>query len=228
MSGLTDETTILRDVLTRDSRYYHTIHPTFPFLPHSKSRLRSRLANCPVTLREAFLEALYAAVRPGPASQVMSLPGAQGTKKAADLIAASQFESAATRTTSTNLIYLQTMILMAIEADRLGPPAVRGQPGPPKAVWLGSAVGLAYHLRLHSNRSSEKMMTPKDDDVDSDERIGRRNWWALVMLDRWHASSTSSPLLIPDTSVGLLPEDQVLLGDSPFHLSRGFSLLPSP
>ena len=150
-----------------------------------------------------------------------------GTKKAADLISASQFESAATRTTSTNLIYLQTMMLMSIEADRRGPAStLRGEPGPPKSVWLGSAVGLAYYLRLHSNRLSEKALTPMEDDTDSDDKIGRRDWWVLVMLDRWHASSTSTPLLIPDTSVVLLPEDQSLLGDATFHLARTVSSPP--
>ncbi|KAI9818788.1 MAG: Glucose-responsive transcription factor [Pycnora praestabilis] len=197
--------------------YYHIIHPTFPLLPHSKARLRSRLANCPMTLREGFLEALYAAVRSFPSSSISPAPDFQSTRKAVDLIAASQFESAATRTMSTNLIYLQTMILMALEADNHGPATMRGQLGPPRAVWLGSAVGLAYFLKLHIIHHREKF---SDGDIDSDEKLARRNWWIIVILDRWHASSTSSPLLIPDTSVVLLPGDQVMLGDSFFHLAR--------
>ena len=169
------------------------------------------------------METLYAAVRSFPRGKAAVSPSLHATKKATDLIAASQFESAATRTNATNLIYLQTMVLMAVEADNHGPAVVRGQPGPPRAVWLGSAVGLAYHLRLHMGRTGEKPTV--DEDLDSDEQMGRRNWWVLVMMDRWHAASTSSPLLIPDTSVALLPEDKVLLGDTAFHLARLSSIL---
>ena len=129
-------------------RYYNVIHPTFPLLPNTKARLRSRLANCPITLREAFLEALYAAVRSLPSSTAPP-PDFQSTRKAVDLITASQFENVATRTMSTNLIFLQSLILMALESDNHGPATMRGQLGPPRAVWLGSAVGLSYHLKLH-------------------------------------------------------------------------------
>ncbi|KAI9807565.1 MAG: hypothetical protein M1825_005505 [Sarcosagium campestre] len=199
------------------NEYYRTIHPTFPLLPNSKRRLRSRLANCPCTLRDAFLEALYAAVRsfpstdPGPASDF------HGTKRASDLIAASQYESIAMRTTSTNLIYLQSMILMALEADNHGPATMKGQLGPPRAVWLGSAVGLANSMRLYRANRCSKLT---NGDVDSDEKMCRRVWWVLVILDRWHASSTSSPVYIPDSILGLLPEDQSVLGESVYHLAR--------
>jgi hypothetical protein len=39
-------------------------------------------------------------------------------------------------------------------------------------------------------------------------------------MDRWHAASTSSPLLIPDTSVVVNPEDQALLGEKFYQLAR--------
>jgi hypothetical protein len=197
-------------------RYYNIIHPTFPLLPNTKARLRSRLANCPVALREAFLEAFYAAVRSLPSSTAPP-PDFQSTRKAVDLITASQFGNVATRTMSTNIIFLQSLILMALEADNHGPATMRGQLGPPRAVWLGSAVGLSYYLKLHVFRYREK---PSDGDPDSDEKLSRRIWWVLVTLDRWHASSTSSPLLIPDTSVVLFPEDRILLGDVVFQLTR--------
>jgi hypothetical protein len=83
-------------------------------------------------------------------------------------------------------------------------------------------VGLSYYLKLHVIRYREKS---SDGDPDSDEKLSRRIWWVLVTLDRWHASSTSSPLLIPDTSVVLLPEDHVLLGDAGFQLARKLFLV---
>jgi hypothetical protein len=106
---------------------------------------------------------------------------------------------------------------MALEADSRGPATMRGQLGLPRAVWLGSAVGLSYYMKLHIIRCREKS---SDGDPDSDEKLSRRIWWVLVTLDRWHASSTSSPLLIPDTSVVLLPEDHVLLGEAGYQLTR--------
>ncbi|KZF21047.1 hypothetical protein L228DRAFT_248804 [Xylona heveae TC161] len=210
---LNSDTILEWDEKTIDE-YYRIIHPCFPLLAHDKARLRSRLANCPVTAREAFLEALDAAVRSFPSSNLPPTRDFQSTKKAADLIFQSQYESIATRTFSTSLIYLQTLLLMVLEADNHGPATMRGQLGPPRAVWIGSAVGLAYNMRLHTIRCRT------EGDADTDEKIARRNWWNLVILDRWHACSTSSPLFISDTNVVLLPEDQWLLGDSTFHLTR--------
>ncbi len=143
----------------------------------------------------------------------------QSTRKAVELISASQFESAATRTMATNLVYLHTLILMVLEADNHGPATMRGQLGPPRAEWLGRAVGVAYFMKLHVQRQNVESRWG-DGDPDSDEKLARRSWWILIILDHWHACSTSSPLLIPDTSCTLLPEDQLVLGESGYHLAR--------
>lgn len=156
-----------------------------------------------------FLEALYSTMR-------TNSPVAN-TKRVCELTVASQFENPAVRTMPTNLLYLQTMILMGLEADNHGPATMRGQLGLPRAAWLGAAVGLAYNLKLHNNRNQEQSV---NGDSDSDEKLGRRAWVVLVILDRWHAISTSSPLFIPDSSVVFVPEDQKLLGLAPFHIAR--------
>ena len=200
------------------------MHPSLPILPHSRSALRARLAQCTASLRDAFLEALSVVVPSGPSAHAGSSPaearGGDGGRKAYDLLAT--FEGHSSRNMSTNLVYLQTMILMALDADRRGPASTWRHSGPPQAVWLGAAVGMAHDLRLHATtaRFRERYATS---DVDSDERLGRRDWWVLVMLDRWHAASTSSPLLIPDRSVLSIPEDRAILGDVVFHLTRTFA-----
>lgn len=107
------------------------------------------------------------------------------------------------------------MLLMAIEADNRDP--ARGQAGFPHSFWLGSAVGLAYSMKLHIHKAANQQ---SENDPDSEEKLARRIWWSLVIIDRWHAASTSSPLMIPDTSVVVFPEDQVLLGDNLYHLAR--------
>jgi hypothetical protein len=112
------------------------------------------------------------------------------------------------------LVYLQILLLLAIEAANRTPGTTRGHVGLSQSVWLGSAVGLAYELKLHEYKP------PLTDDPDSDEKLGRRIWWSLVIMDRWHAASMSTPLLIPDSAVVLMPEDQSLLGESLYHLTR--------
>lgn len=197
-------------------QYYSLIHPTFPLLPHSKPRLRQRLAAASITIREALLESLYAAVRSNPSSSTRTSPA--NPRRACELCVAAQFESNDARDpTAQNLLYLQSLILMALEADNHGPATIRGASRLPRAAWVGSAVGYAYNLKLHHNRVGERFA---QGDPDSDEKLGRRAWWVLVVLDRWHAISTSSPLFIPDANVVLLPEDQILLGLTPFHLIR--------
>jgi hypothetical protein len=201
--------------------YYRTIHQTFPLLPHSKHRLRMRLSECPVTLREAFLTVLECTMRTFPSFSSTLRPQqtyAPMKKRAAELLAGYPFEKPATHNSGTNLVYLQTLLLMALESDNHGPATVRGQAGPSRAEWLGRAAGVAGHLEINLVRPRERFAT--EGDPDSEERLARRVWWVLFILDRWHASSTSDLLKLPENSVVLLPEDQILLGESTYHLAR--------
>ncbi|EPS41165.1 hypothetical protein H072_4959 [Dactylellina haptotyla CBS 200.50] len=198
-------------------QYYTIIHPTFPFLPHSKARLRLRLSLASSRVREAVLQALYCAVRSNPASTLIPT-GPFESRGVAELAFAAQYEDPASRSIADNLIYLQTLIFLILEADNRGPTAIKGQFGPPRALWLGAAIGLAYNLRLHHGNTGIK--ASEGDHDDSDEKLGRRAWWTLVVLDRWNAVSTSSPLHIPDSSVVLLQEDQLLLGSAAYQITR--------
>jgi len=125
-----------------------------------------------------------------------------------------QLEGSTSRSFATNISYLQILLLLAIEAGNRAPSVARGQAALSQSVWHGSAVGLAYEMKLH------ELKVPLTDDLDSDERVGRRIWWSLVIMDRWHASSISTPLLISDDALVLMPEDQSLLGESSYHLTR--------
>lgn len=199
--------------------YFRLIHQTFPLLPNNKNRLRQRLAECPASLREAFLVALDCLMRTFPTT---SLPPnanyAQALKKAAELLAKYPFDNPSTHTNATNLVYLQTLLLMALESDNHGPATIRGQAGPSRAEWLGRAAGVAGQLEINVIRTSSQSVM--EGDRDSEERLARRVWWVLFILDRWHASSTADLLKLPENSVVLLPEDQILLGESTYHLAR--------
>ena len=147
-----------------------------------------------------------------PSATPLSEP--HSSRNAIQLWFTAQLEGPTSRPLATNLTYLQILLLLAIEAGNRVPSAARGQAAASQSVWLGSAVGLAYEMKLH-----ELKFFPTDD-LDSDESLGRRIWWTLVVMDRWHAASMSTPLLISDNAVVLVPEDQSLLGESSFHLAR--------
>ena len=192
--------------------YYKIMHPTFPLLSQSKARLNSRWSSYPVTLRDALYSALHSAVNSFPSAT--SLPENKSSRKGMQLWFTAQLEAPASRSFATNLAYLQILLLLAIEAGNRVPGAARGQAALSQSVWLGNAVGLAYEMKLYEYKA------PLTDDPDSDERLGRRIWWSLVIMDRWHAASMSTPLLVSDNALVLMPEDQSLLGESLFHLTR--------
>nr|POE49092.1 putative transcriptional regulatory protein [Quercus suber] len=199
--------------------YHRIIHQTFPLLPTNKARLRQRLAECPASLREAFVTALDCLMRTFPTTTLPPNDAyPQALKKAAELLAKYPFDNPSTHTNATNLVYLQTLLLMVLECDNHGPATIRGQAGPSRAEWLGRAAGVAGQLEINVIRSASQSVM--DGDRDSEERLSRRVWWVLFILDRWHASSTADLLKLPENSVVLLPEDQYLLGESTYHLAR--------
>lgn len=118
---------------------------------------------------------------------------------------------------SSDLIYIQIMVIMALETDNHGPATMKRQSGPPRAEWLGRAIGVATYLKL--NQITVGIM-PDGGDPDTDERLGRRAWWILFILDRWHACSTSSLHQLPEKGASIHHEDQLLLGEGTYHLAR--------
>ena len=196
-------------------RYYKIIHNTYPILSTTKSAMLQRLISCPPHLREAFYEALHVAVCSYPSSSPRQHDH-QASRRVTQLITLSQSNDGSVRSFSHNLIYLQTMLLMAIEVESQ-PPLNSNTGGLSWSVLLGSAVGLAYSMKLYLHKHSD---APSENDPNTDDKISRRLWWCLVIMDRWHASSTGSPSLIPDSSVVVYPEDQALLGENLYQLAR--------
>ncbi|KAI1741590.1 hypothetical protein F4680DRAFT_69762 [Xylaria scruposa] len=195
--------------------YLEVVHPCFPFLASTKERIEAQLSQCPPLLQDAFVEAFY-----GTMQSCISTPGLYTTgdiSSTTRIVADWESDSTLPRNSLVNLVHLQTLILMAIATDNYGPPSLKGEHGgPSKASILGRAVGLAYSLRLHMASLDASSHVQGD----SDENIAIRTWWTLVMLDRWNAISTASPLLIPNDSVVILPGLASLLGESVYHLTR--------
>jgi hypothetical protein len=122
-----------------------------------------------------------------------------------------QADSSAIQTLQSSLVYVQTLILMALQAGLQGRSAPRAGPSP--AVWIGSAVSAAYQYKLYIPDKDKNM-------DDSDEKLKRQVWFSLVIIDKFQASGTGSPGLIPEVAIVLLPQDINALHDEAFHLAR--------
>ncbi|KAI0379006.1 hypothetical protein F5Y04DRAFT_138774 [Hypomontagnella monticulosa] len=203
------------------SGYLNVVHPCFPLLAPTKARVEEQLIHCPSLLRDAFIEALY-----GTMQSFVSIPGLYTNVDIGSVTRMiTEWESdPSPRSPVTNLVHLQTLILTAIGTDNYGPPSLKGEHGgPSKASLLGRAVGLAYSMRLHV--STLEATGDIQAEPDSNENIAIRAWWTLIMLDRWNAIATASPLFIPNDSVVILPSLNSILGENGYHLARLSNIL---
>lgn len=193
-------------------RYYDQIHTYLPLLPDNIPQLRSSLESVSHEIREAFTAALYAAVKSCDLSNVAFAADisnvTKSIKTASELLLVVQTEEPTNRTTAENAIYLQALILMIFVSEGSGPG--RNQ----DSSWFGLAFSIATYLKLHVNYGA-----PFGTELHL--KTGRKAWLILVILDRWHAASTSGPQIIADNeSLELYLSDQALLGDTAFHLVR--------
>lgn len=169
------------------------------------------------------------------------------TLKACDLIGVESFVSddANASGLSRNLLHMQILLLLALNADKraFAPPI--DSPRPTMALghqltehgyttrfvgsMMGAAWGCANEMKLHEvklsengrKRSHDQMEQPEQiSDLDGEECLSRRAWWILVILDRWRAVSTSSMPLIGDDKIYLKDSDRHVLGEVGYHLVR--------
>ena len=236
-----------------NSRYYELYHPTLPVLPHNVERLHGYLAAAPVHLRDALLHSIYAltsadqgpSTPPSPHSPPPPPAHIEHTIKACDIVGMEAFilDIRNPRSLSRNLLHMQILLLLAINADKRAFAAPQREPGHSLALntsleraytsrFVGSVIGAAWgcanELRLDENngmsrkRSHERIATPEEtvNDFDGEEALCRRAWWILVILDRWRAASISSMPLISDDKLRLNDSDRTLLGEGAYHLVR--------
>ena len=120
-------------------------------------------------------------------------------------------EGPQTRICDSNFAYLQALFFMAIITENSGPVHNRN------TSWMAEAVSIATYLNLHQSHRFELGGTA---DEDSSSRVARRVWLSLIVLDRFHASSTASPLLVAEDSARLVVSDEENLGPDAYHLVR--------
>lgn len=178
-----------------------------------------QLSYCPKPLQDAFVDTLSAAASSLPAdpSQSASRTIDQAYKSLVEWELSQPPASAAERR-ATDLTYIQTLLLMAIEADNR-PPSTGG---PPKEAILGRAASGAMSRRLHQFRP--KIQAASGPTPEAGDNVPLRVWWALVVMDRWHAVSTGCHALVPKRHMNAPPGLRKHLGEGFYYLLRASSL----
>ena len=131
--------------------------------------------------------------------------------RATSELAVLKAEGPQARTCDANFAYLQALFFMAIVTENNGPVHNRN------TSWLAEAVSIATYLNLHQ---SHRFDLGDATDEDSSPKVARRVWLSLIVLDRFHASSTASPLMVAEDSVHLVATDENVLGSDAYHLVR--------
>ncbi|KFA65278.1 hypothetical protein S40285_02675 [Stachybotrys chlorohalonatus IBT 40285] len=176
--------------------YLNHIQPVYPILANSKERTVSLLEHCPQSIRNAFLTALLSAVQPQ-----------DGDVKRASALLAEWESSENPRSRAINIVHAQTLLLLIIDADWRASPSL--------PFLLARAVALANTMKLWHSASVEP-----PSEIDSEDELGVRIWFSLVLMDRWYAAGTGRPALIPDSSVVIPPGLVETVGETCFHLIR--------
>ncbi|KAK3902679.1 glucose transport transcription regulator RGT1 [Staphylotrichum tortipilum] len=198
------------------NRYLEVIHPTFPVLASTKARVQSLLWQSPGVLQNAFYSAfdtLVNSFRPDAGGEADD-----GTATACRLLSEWEAESKP-RSAVTDLVRLQTLVLVVMAADCLSMASAKNLAGgPSKSEILGRAIGLGLSMRLYL-REVDSEPGP-DFDPNSDDNVALRAWWVLVMLDRWHAVGSAMPLMFGNDSFVDQPGLTHITGDAVFWLIR--------
>lgn len=180
--SMPDELVKLEWVQHATDRWYMLYQPTFPILDDSSN---FDLTDIHPLLRSALLLAIY------------SLVWRSRTPKKVDALLAEQLLTQYTAQCGLNtmimadrLTFLQVTMMLAIEADQRGNEVA----GSIRTIgyWLGQATAIAYGLRLHNHDT--RLDTPEQ------QLLGKRLFLILVVLDRWHSVSTSSPPFIAEAT----------------------------
>lgn len=132
-------------------------------------------------------------------------------ERATSELVALKAEGPQVRTRDANFVYLQALFFMAIVTENSGPLHNRN------TSWIAEAVSIATYLNLHQSHAFEMGDTA---DEDSSPKVARRVWLSLIVLDRFHASSTASPSLVAEDGARLVASDEDILGPTAYHLVR--------
>ncbi len=186
--------------------------------------MQSLLWQSPGVLQNAFYNAFHTLVNAF--RQDATNETDDGTATACRLLSEWEAESKP-RSAVTDLVRLQTLVMIVMAVDCLSTAAAKNQAGgPSKSEILGRAIGLGLSMRLYL-REVDSEPGP-DFDPNSDDNVALRAWWVLVMLDRWHAVGSAMPLMFSNDNFVDQPGLAHITGDGVFWLIRKPPLFPSP
>lgn len=202
------------------ARYYATIHPTLPLLPHDSSSL-NRLSHCPPKLREAFFLTLECSVRSFatralPPIEITTIQLIHQCYEAVNAIVNMLSDADNLQDLFNHLIYCQSLLFLLIASDRPSP----GRVGSTSRL-LGLVAGCINETSIN-NANVSKGMREQDTEV---YELSRRTYWVAFILDRFHAISRSQDLALPLHSGSPSRTDHDVLGDTAYHLARKCRLL---
>ena len=180
-------------------------------LAHQEGRVHHELEKVPQNVRTTLFYARDLAV----AYCTSALKSEALTARVTSELAALKAEGPQARTCDANLAYLQALFFMAIVNENSGPVQSRN------TSWIAEAVSIATYLNLHQSHSFEMGDTS---DEDAPPKVARRVWLSLLVLDRFHASSTASPLLVAEDGARLAASDEEVMGPVAYQLVRKLSI----
>ena len=169
--------------------------------------LTRNLANAHATIREALLGALNVFVR------ISDQTTGPNFKLMGEKLMVLQLEDLRARSTDDNLIHLQALLFMALTTDSSGPVHLQQSP------WIDLALKVAIFLKLQLNGPCTHVA---GSDPDTYDKLSRRAWLILVVIDRWHASSITCRHLTDEDNSALFPEDKDLLGVTGYRFARRY------
>ncbi|KAF1829799.1 hypothetical protein BDW02DRAFT_573650 [Decorospora gaudefroyi] len=195
--------------------YYNIVHPTLPILPHNESQL-NRLTNCPPKLRETFFLALESCIRSFASRALPPLETSlnQLLQQSFASVDAANYclnETDSSRQFYNNLVYCQSLILLAAASDRPGPGIV------------GSTTGLLARISAciaDAGINDARTLTVMKEQDHEMYQAARRVYWTGLILDRFHASSRSKDMMIRRYTATLSRDDYSALGEVGYHLAR--------
>ena len=152
-------------------RYLNTVHPTFPLLANSKDRVQALLSGRPAILQDAFCSALLGLTLAfSPPTGTEAQENGDSPPSTQQLLG--QYESEPSgRSRQDDIVYFQTLVMIAIRAGTLGP--VERKHEPDVSTITGQAVGAGVALRLWEAVPDPAPSHGLDVDSDDNVEIGR-------------------------------------------------------
>jgi hypothetical protein len=186
-----------------------------PVLPHHESQL-NRLTNCPSKLRETFFLVLEGCIRSIASKALPSIDISlnQLLQQCFTSVDAANYclhDTDNSRRFYNHLVYCQSLILLAAASDRPAPGIIGSTTG-----LLGRISACIADAGINDSRTLTAM---KEQDLEV-YQTARRVYWTALIIDRFHASSQSTDMMIRRYSGKLSRDDYSALGEVGYHLAR--------